>query len=305
MTPSTVASLVRRVRRSVASRLGGDEIRSEPDRHDLILNAYVRDAPNPQLAVDLFGEEWASLIPDGPAGAVRSGRAPLFDDPRVHWASSVFGGFEGMRALELGPLEGGHSYMLDRAGAASIDAIEANTKAYLKCLIVKELVGLDRVRFHLGDFMSFVREPDELVTKWLGANQRFDVVLASGVLYHMREPVELLAALAELSDRLFVWTHYFDREMIDRLEPNDRTFEPVERRTHDGFEYESAVQNYGQTLANEAFCGGPEHQSRWLTRDSLLAVLHHVGYDDVRIDFDEPAHQNGPAIAICATRSMS
>ena len=289
------ASVAGRLRRS----LGPVEVR----RDDRILDEYVRKPPSPQLAVDLFDDEWASWIPDGSRGSVHAGVTPLFDDPRLRWAESVFGGFEGMRALELGPLEGGHSFMLDRGGAASVDAIEANTRAYLKCLVVKELVGMDRVRFHLGDFMPYVCDPDELTASWLGVETGFDLAVASGVLYHMQEPVELLAGLSGLADRLFIWTHYFDQERIDQLVENDRKFGSVESRTHEGFEYSSAVQYYGPTLATAGFCGGPEHQSRWLTRDSLLGVLRHVGYEDVRIGFDEPNHQNGPAMAICASRT--
>ena len=64
------------------------------------------------------------------------------------------GGVTEKTILELGPLEGGHSYMLDRAGAAQVVAIEGNARAYLKCLIVKELLGLPRVQFLCGDSVA-------------------------------------------------------------------------------------------------------------------------------------------------------
>ena len=52
--------------------------------------------------------------------------------------------------LELGPLEGAHTYMLDRAGASEVVAIEGNTRAFLKCLITKELLSMPSARFLVG-----------------------------------------------------------------------------------------------------------------------------------------------------------
>ena len=48
---------------------------------------------------------------------------------------------------------------------------------------------------------------------------RFDAVLCSGVLYHLTKPWRLFAALAALTDRLFVWTHYWGG--TDGLEVRD------------------------------------------------------------------------------------
>src|SRR5262245_33426009 len=122
-----------------------------------ILDSYVRAAPSPQNALDIFKGEWASLLP-APLSALRAGPLPLFDDPRISRFLSQIGGVAGKSVLELGPLEGGHSYMIDRAGASSIISVEANTRAFMKCLIVKELVGLPRVQFLCGDFVAYLEE---------------------------------------------------------------------------------------------------------------------------------------------------
>ena len=63
---------------------------------------------------------------------------------------------DGFRILELGPLEGAHTYQLEKLGAAEIVAIEANKEAFLKCLIIKELAQLERARFLLGDFVTYL-----------------------------------------------------------------------------------------------------------------------------------------------------
>ena len=112
-----------------------------------ILDAYVKSAPSAQNALDIFKGEWASVLPP-PYNHLQAGGIPLFQDQRAAWALEQLGGCQGQRVLELGPLEGAHSYILQQHGAASVTAIEANTRAYLKCLIVKELLGLDRVHDH-------------------------------------------------------------------------------------------------------------------------------------------------------------
>ena len=234
--------------------------------------------------------------------SVHTGVTPLFDDPRIRWAESVFGGFQGMRALELGPLEGGHSFMLDRGGATSVDAIEANTRGYLKCLIVKETVGLPSVRFHLGDFMPILDDPTAAMADWHPEGGRFDLAVASGVLYHMQEPVEMLAGLSALADRLFIWTQYLDPERLADLSDKGARFGPLEQRTYGDLVYSCATQTYGRALGIAGFCGGPEQRSRWLTRQALFDALEYVGYTDLKVDFDEPDHPNGPAIAICASK---
>jgi len=48
---------------------------------------------------------------------------------------------KGKKVLELGPLEGAHTYMLEKAGG-DVLSIEGNHGAYIRCLIVKNFYGL-------------------------------------------------------------------------------------------------------------------------------------------------------------------
>jgi predicted RNA methylase len=125
-----------------------------------ILDQYISSAPSPQNALDIFKDEWSSKLP-AYLYELESGSVPLFSDARIEWVVNQLGSFEHKTVLELGPLEGGHTYMLERFGAASITSIEANTRAYLKCLIVKEVLGLNRVKFLCGDFIEFLRNNQE------------------------------------------------------------------------------------------------------------------------------------------------
>jgi hypothetical protein len=168
-----------------------------------VLDHYVTCAPNPQNALDLFKGEWASKLP-APLAHLDAGENVLFEDPRIPWAAEKLGGVNGKDVLELGPLEAGHTYMLEQLGAASILSVESNTRAFLKCLVIKELLGLEKAHFICGDFVEYLRS----------GNERFDVVIASGVLYHMKNPAELIALLSQATDKIFIWTHYYDRDLV-------------------------------------------------------------------------------------------
>ena len=257
-----------------------------------ILDAYVNQEPSDQNVLDVFEGEWSSRLPDSCGLVTRPGNARLFEDERITWAEEGLGGFFGKRVLELGPLEGGHSYMLQKAGAESILAIEANTRAYLKCLCIKDLLSLDRVDFRLGDFVPYLEDTSD----------RFDLVIASGVLYHMERPVELLASLARVTDRLFLWTHYYDQDVIQARRELKSKFARVRKAKCEGFSYEYSTQSYNEALGWRGFCGGPASTSKWLTRESLDGALKHFGFTRLQYGFEEPEHVNGPSLAVCCTK---
>lgn len=258
-----------------------------------ILDEYVRSAPSAQLAIDIFAGEWSSMLP--PEVGVTAGIVPLFDDPRIHWTIEQVGGVDGLNVLELGPLEGGHTAMLDRAGA-NVTAIEANTRAYLKCLVVKELLALTHSRFLLGDFAAYLADCDE----------SFDLLVASGVLYHAPDPLGLLEAIGRVADRVAIWTHYFEPDVVAANPESARRFHaPPEPVVWRGRTVTLHPRDYLESLQWSGFCGGPETYAKWMERDDLLAVLTELGYDRVSIMSDDLTNPNGACIMLCAQRSGS
>lgn len=255
-----------------------------------ILDSYVREAPSAQAAVDIFGGEWSSALPD--ELGVESGHAHLFDDRRIRWLIDQLGGVEGISVLELGPLEGGHTTMLCRAGAR-VDAIEANNRAFLKCLIAKELLALTGARFLHGDFVEFLKSRSD---------ERWDLVLASGVLYHMQDPFELLTLIAGVTDRIAIWTHYFDEAIVTSSSMARQFDSSPERVTIDGHDYVLHRRRYLEALNWGGFCGGSAEDAIWIEREDLMRFLGQLGFDRIDIGFDEPGHVNGPSILLLAER---
>lgn len=254
-----------------------------------ILDNYVTSAPSHQHAVDIFRGEWSSKLPDS-AGAISGGLALHFDDARLAWFLQQYGSVAGESVLELGPMEGGHGYMMEQAGAADVVAIEANTRAFLKCLVVKELLQLQCVHFQLGDFNEHLK----------GTQRVFDVALASGVLYHMRKPAELIQLLSEHCRTLFIWTHYHDRQRAQADPQLARMLSPEEQHEHYGFKHAVVRKAYGDALGWQGFCGGSAEYAYWMPRDDLMACLSYFGFDVVATGFEQPDHPNGPALALWA-----
>lgn len=258
-----------------------------------ILDRYITSFPCEQNALDIFKNEWASRLPE-PFAQLAAGNIPLFEDGRINWCVKSLGGIQGQTILELGPLEAGHTYMLEKKGAASILSIEANTRAYLKCLIIKEILDLKRAKFICGDFVKYLQN----------CATKFDVCIASGVLYHMTNPVELLSLISQVTDKIFIWTHYYDRDLL-AANPHKiaKKFPSSISAEYNGFKHTLYRYEYLTALADPGFCGGSQAFSYWMSRGDILAALEYLGFNEIRINFEKPDHPNGPSFAVLAIRN--
>jgi hypothetical protein len=259
-------------------------------KFELVPNdACVSHAPSAQETVELI-DGWVSIFPPE-VGVSTNGYARLFDDPRATWAIDRLGGVKDADILELGPLEGGHTYMLDRAGAKSIIAIEGTKRCFLKCLITKELCAVKSANFLLGDFVSWLEQD----------RRRFDLIWATGVLYHMTEPLKLLRSIAERTDRLHIWTHFYP-DNFTPTEPFPAPIIGVRDVEFEGRKIRHFDRTYEGAQSTVAYCGGMFSGSSWLRRGDILDALETFGLSKIEIDFENYDNSNGPSFALVARR---
>ena len=256
--------------------------------HHVIKDKFLTLSPNSQNVIDLFQGEWSSRMPDDSQLISKPGHADLFNDHRVLWAEQELGPIKGMNIVELGPLEGAHSCMFERLDAQSVTAIESNTRSFLKCLCVKEVFKLKRVDFLLGDFLPYLDSLDKA-----------DLIFASGVLYHMVDPLRLLNLICSKADKFFLWTHYFDATVISKRADRDLFADLGKINDTDSM---GSKRLYPEAaLSWKGFSGGAHSYAVWLERNSLLSFIKEKGFE-IKINFDHADHPNGPALAICAAR---
>jgi hypothetical protein len=289
MISQILRKILTTLRRSIVNFSTNEAAQTQPSAPvstTAILDKYVTELPSRELAFKIFEGTWSSIVP-----GYGLGRSALFEDSRIDFFVNSCGGVKDKKVLELGPLEGGHTYMLARAGAASIKSIESNTTAFLKCLIVQNALQFN-ADFILGDFRPYL---DQCVDK-------YDLVVASGVLYHMLDPAKLICDMGRVSDAIGIWTHYYDADIVLGREELKRKFDNQAKTARvNGREVISHEYRYLEALQWQGFCGGSAPTSYWLTKESILGVLSDLGFS-VAIGEDTKDHPNGPAMTLFAVR---
>lgn len=251
---------------------------------------YEMRPPVHQNAIDLL-PGWTSAFPSQPG--LTAGNVPLFADTRIQAALDAHGTIEGQTLLEVGPLEGMHTYMLNQRRPVRIDAIEANKLCFLRCLVTKEILKLDRTNFYLGDIQSWLAETQTV----------YDLAIASGVLYHMQDPAKFLSMISAQTNSLFIWTHFYDEAAMP---PSDLRLLPfsgkVEIRNIDGLNLHYHERSYKQANTDASFCGGMKDRHYWMRRDEILSLLRHLGFNELEeLDVDLE-HAGGPCFSVFARK---
>ena len=81
---------------------------------------FLLESPQPENAFTIQSGNWTSRVPS--LRDTQTGSLELFADDRMLWVLNNLKHQSDMTVLELGPLEGAHSFQLERAGL-SVTAI--------------------------------------------------------------------------------------------------------------------------------------------------------------------------------------
>jgi hypothetical protein len=163
------------------------------------------------------------------------------------------------RVLEIGPLEGHHSVILEKMGVRENIAIESRVDNLQKCQRVKEKYGLEHTHFLQYDLERLYRK--ECVPSFSG---NFDLVFCIGVLYHLPDPGLGLEWMRSQSNTLFLATHYYEGD------PTQLADYSYDGKSYRG--YEIAEGGVADVLS------GMSPTSLLLPEDDLLRLIFHVGY---------------------------
>jgi hypothetical protein len=248
---------------------------------DLYTTKFATRAPDRSNALNIYKGSWKFGYDRMSYAEIR---ANILRDPRPQWCAEVYPDFHRLRIVELGPADGYNTAGLEFAGARNVTAIEGNVDAFLRCLILKNYLGL-QAEFILGDFVEYFEEE----------KAQADLVYASGMLYHLQNPLKFLYNVSKLAPHLYLWTHFYEAAEASRIENEKQSFASREQR-------QATVGNATATyyrrdynidhVSAAGYIGGLHQFANWISRNDLFAALEAYGYRIKRV-VDDPA---GPGI---------
>lgn len=253
-----------------------------------IRDSYETKEPSNQNIFNRFKGNFATIFP----GVDTGGYSNLSNDNRIHWCNSLFN-FKNKKILECGPLELGHSFMMNKFGAENIKAIENNWYCYLKCLAVKEAFKLNNIDLLFGDVIEYLKK----------SNDKYDFVLCSGILYHLINPIELIHLISKVTDNVFIWTHVFDKNS-EILKKRNIVQSEIK---YDQEVYKGGRNQYsdnGQSKLESIYCGGKFKISFWIDENDLYKGLKKYGFINIKKnnELSDYNHEAGPCISIFASK---
>jgi SAM-dependent methyltransferase len=180
------------------------------------------------------------------------------------------GSLTGKTIADLGCNEGGFGVEFARLGAKESVGIEARDVSVQRCELVRKLAGLENLKFIRGDVKEeLARWPDS-----------FDIVFASGILYHVADPHKLLSDIFRACREAVL----IDTAVASREAPSHWCSEEIVSRTFGGKSYQGRVFPEPDASIREStlWAAWSNESSFWLLEDELLSLMRDVGFRDVR-----------------------
>jgi Methyltransferase domain len=211
-------------------------------------------------------------------GRTYGGKFLAADDRRIGQFRASFP--QASSILELGSLEGGHTFALAQlAGVERVVGLEGRAANVAKARFVH--TAFDGMSRAAVEFVEVNLEVADLAL--YGA---FDAVFCAGLLYHLPRPWELLQRIGEISDCLFLWTQIAS--------------EP--RRGEEAGGYPGRTYHeYGEADP----LSGLSTMSFWPTWDGLVRMLADAGFHHVELIERGDVQRRGPAVTLAAAKNTS
>jgi SAM-dependent methyltransferase len=205
-------------------------------------------------------------------GKSYGGGFAAWSDERIPQFFEAFPGVR--RILEMGSLEGGHTFRLASSpGVERVVALEGRKQNIRRSRFIQRILRVPNAQFHAVNL-------EEADLSSLGS---FDAVFCSGVLYHLPNPWDLVEKIGRLGPRLFLWTH---------IASDDAS---MEVRGFRGQWY----QEGSRSIAISGFSS----RSYWLTLASLERLLGEHGFENRRVIQRDKAHVFGECVTMAAWKA--
>lgn len=179
-----------------------------------------------------------------------------------------------LRVLDLACLEGHYAIEFAMRGAEAV-GIELREANIVKARYAKQRLGLDKLELVQDDVRNLS------VDKY----GKFDLVICSGILYHLDAPdvFEFVRAISDVCTRLTIFDTFIALDALESQSFEGKEYWGVWYKEHD--ENASATQKQKDLWASV-----DNVRSFWLTRPSLINLLSELGFTSVYDVFFPPSH---------------
>jgi len=197
---------------------------------------------------------------------------PPVDDIRTQLVVDACGGsLEGRTVVDLGCLEGGFTLAFAQRGATHVVGIEARELSVQRCELARSLLGVDNATFVVAD-----------VKDELDRHDPFDVVFATGILYHVADPAAFLRTMRSACGYVaLVDTH------VARPDEATHDCSSMVTRTLHGATYEGRMfPEYPPDVSDDAkeamaWAAYSDADAFWPVEDDLVRMMHDAGFSRV------------------------
>lgn len=196
------------------------------------------------------------------------------DDVRTDIVIEACGGsLAGRTVVDLGCLEGGFTLAFAHRGAELSVGIEARKISVRRCELARSLLGVTNAEFVLAD-----------ITEELGRRDRFDVVFASGILYHVSDPAELLCSVRSACRQVALIDTHVARPDVATHDCSDVVTRQLCGRSYRGRMYPEYPVGEDQR-EDLLWAAWNDADSFWPMEDDLVAMIHDAGFRSIeRVD---------------------